>query len=99
MISGRLPLLCPSCDSLLRVKSLHCTACSTNVEGLYQLPLLARLNNDEQKFIVQFLKASGSIKEMSSQMGFSYPTMRNMLDDLIRKVQELETNESNPSDV
>lgn len=86
----KLPLQCPSCDSLLSVKSMHCTSCETNVEGLYQLPVLARLTNEEQKFVVQFLKSSGSIKEMSSQMGLSYPTMRNMLDDLINKVKSME---------
>lgn len=91
----KLPLQCPSCEAALQVKSLHCTNCDTNVEGLYQLPLLARLSNDEQRFVVQFLKSSGSIKEMSSQMGLSYPTMRNMLDDLIEKVKQME-NQINP---
>lgn len=88
----KLPLQCPSCESLLNVKSLRCTSCETQVEGMYQLPLLARLSNDEQKFVIQFLKSSGSIEEMSSQMGMSYPTMRNMLDDLIEKVKQMELN-------
>ncbi len=91
----KLPLQCPSCESVLHVKSLHCTSCDTNVDGLYQLPLLARLSNEDQKFVIQFLKSSGSIKEMSSQMGLSYPTMRNMLDDLIEKVRQMENN-ANP---
>lgn len=86
----KLPLKCPSCESMLSVQRLHCTNCETQVEGLYQLPLLARLTNEEQKFVIQFLKSSGSIKEMAAQMGFSYPTMRNMLDDLIQKVENLE---------
>lgn len=86
----KLPLICPSCESALQVKSMHCAQCETNVEGMYQLPLLARLSHEEQKFVVQFLKSSGSIKEMSGQMGLSYPTMRNMLDDLIRKVEDIE---------
>lgn len=86
----KLPLTCPSCDALLHVQRLHCTSCETNVEGLYQLPVLARLTKEEQKFVLQFLKSSGSIKEMSSQMGLSYPTMRNMLDDLINKVSSME---------
>lgn len=87
----KLPLTCPSCESDLSVQRLHCTSCDTQVEGLYQLPILARLSNEEQKFVIQFLKSSGSIKEMASQMGFSYPTMRNMLDDLIQKVEKLES--------
>jgi hypothetical protein len=86
----KLPLNCPSCDSLLSVNRMLCKTCDTNVEGLYELPLLAQLNGEEQKFVISFLKSSGSIKEMASQMGMSYPTMRNMLDDLIEKVKNLE---------
>jgi hypothetical protein len=86
----KLPLCCPSCESLLSVNRMHCKSCDTNVEGSYELPLLAQLNGEEQKFVISFLKSSGSIKEMASQMGMSYPTMRNMLDDLIEKVKTLE---------
>lgn len=87
----KLPLICPSCEAPLSVQRLVCHSCETHVEGLYQLPLLAQLSNEEQLFVLQFLKSSGSIKEMASQMGFSYPTMRNKLDDLIHKVEKLET--------
>lgn len=86
----KLPLCCPSCESMLLVNRMHCNSCDTNVEGSYELPLLAQLNVEEQKFVISFLKSSGSIKEIASQMGMSYPTMRNMLDDLIEKVKTLE---------
>ncbi|MFA4979032.1 MAG: hypothetical protein WC589_16070 [Sphingobacterium sp.] len=33
---------------------------------------------------------SGSLKEMANQMGKSYPTVRNILDDLIRKLKSLD---------
>jgi hypothetical protein len=86
----KLPLICPSCSSLLQVKKMHCNVCETAVEGNYNLPILAQLTNEEQTFILSFLKSSGSIKEMASQFGLSYPTMRNLLDDLIQKVITLE---------
>lgn len=89
-INKNLPLNCPSCLSVLHVKSLHCISCSTNVEGLFELPILAQLNQEEQTLILQFFKASGSIKELASQMNVSYPTMRNTLDDLIEKVTRIE---------
>lgn len=88
---NKLPLKCPSCESLLSVNRMHCGTCDTNVEGTYKLPLLAQLSTDEQHFVIAFLKTSGSIKEMASQMGMSYPTMRNMLDDLIQKVKTIES--------
>jgi hypothetical protein len=70
----------------LKVKSLRCEQCGTEVTGLYELPLLARLKPEEQDFIVRFMKCSGSLKDMAKQFGLSYPTVRNMLDDLIERM-------------
>jgi hypothetical protein len=52
-----------------------------------------RLPAEEQAFILQFFLTSGSLKEMASQMGISYPTVRNRLDDLIEKVKQFTTEE------
>ncbi|SDL95827.1 hypothetical protein SAMN05421823_109135 [Catalinimonas alkaloidigena] len=92
----KLPLKCPSCETTLKVESLQCTQCATRVVGLFDLPLLTRLSPDDQRFVVLFLKASGSLKEMAKQLGYSYPTVRNMLDDLIARIHTLES-ETNPS--
>lgn len=75
----KLPLVCPSCSSLLKVKSLSCDACETMVTGLYDLPVLTSLNTDDQLFITEFVKASGSLKVMAQQLKLSYPTVRNLL--------------------
>src|SRR6478736_4680381 len=45
------------------------------VEGAFELPQLARLPADDQVFIAAFLKSHGSIKEMESVFGVSYPTV------------------------
>lgn len=89
----RLPLKCPSCDSLLQVKQMHCNNCSTEVNGLYSLPLMSRLSLEDQKFIVDFIKASGSLKIMAQNMNLSYPTVRNILDELIDRITNLENSE------
>ena len=87
-VERKLPLECPSCQSRLRVQKMHCAACGTEVSGDYQLPLLARLSDNEQKFIIEFVKSSGSLKDMAKSMGVSYPTVRNYLDDIIEKLNE-----------
>ncbi|MBX2905502.1 MAG: DUF2089 family protein [Taibaiella sp.] len=87
-----LPHICPSCSSVLNVKSLVCGNCQTEVSGVFNLPLLASLSQQEQEFIVAFVKSSGSLKDMSQQLGLSYPTVRNLLDDIIDKIK---TNEKN----
>lgn len=85
-----LPCQCPSCRSQLKVKSLGCESCGTEVSGLYELPLLARLSPEDQTFILKFVKCSGSLKDMAKELGFSYPTVRNMLDEVIEKLSKYE---------
>lgn len=85
-----LPCKCPSCQNQLKVKSLVCENCETQVHGLYELPILAQLSVDEQNFILKFVKNSGSLKDMAKELGLSYPTVRNLLDDIIKKIENYE---------
>lgn len=87
----KLPVKCPSCETALSVTQLSCAQCATVVSGDYALPLLLRMSEEEQNFILQFFISSGSLKEMASQMGNSYPTVRNRLDDIIQKINQLKT--------
>lgn len=89
-LKKRLPLQCPACESSLRVGRMFCGECGTEVCGDFELPLLARLSDKEQQFIVEFVKSSGSLKDMAKSMGVSYPTVRNVLDDLIEKLIKLD---------
>lgn len=86
----RLPLQCPACESPLKVGRMFCGECGTEVCGDFELPLLARLPEKEQQFIIEFVKSSGSLKDMAKSMGVSYPTVRNVLDDLIEKLIKLQ---------
>ena len=85
-----LPSSCPSCQNQLQVKCLKCDNCGTEVTGSYDLPLLARLPEEDQQFILRFVKSSGSLKEMAAQMKLSYPTVRNLLYDVISKLNDHE---------
>ena len=83
----RVPTLCPSCDHTLQVKRLACELCGTEVEGMYPLPPLASLSAEDQTFILEFVKSSGSLKDMAALMKVSYPTVRNRLDEVIGRLQ------------
>ena len=85
-----LPTSCPSCQAQLKVKSLTCESCSTEVTGSYDLPVLALLSDSDQQFILRFVKNSGSLKEMASELKLSYPTVRNMLNEIISKIEAYE---------
>ncbi len=87
----KLPIHCPSCSDSLSVSQLKCEQCQTTVSGNYSLPFYLRLSEEEQNFILQFFMTSGSLKEMAAQMGNSYPTVRNKLDDIIEKVKKLKS--------
>jgi hypothetical protein len=89
-----LPTICPSCQSQLTVARLVCPECGTGVEGSFRLPLLAGLPPDDHRFILDFVKSSGSLKEMARLLGVSYPTVRNRLDEIIARVRAAEEEES-----
>jgi hypothetical protein len=49
------------------------------VEGSFEPPPLARLTVEDQLFVSAFVRCHGSIKEMESLFGISYPTVKNRL--------------------
>jgi hypothetical protein len=49
------------------------------IEGRFELPPLARLNAEDQVFVVAFVRCHGSIKQMEKFFGVSYPTIKNRL--------------------
>ena len=90
-----LPTVCPACNRQLKVKSLVCEQCRTEIQGEYELPPLAGLSPDDQAFMLAFIKASGSLKEMARLLRLSYPTVRNRLDDIIERIKLAEKSEGN----
>src|SRR3954468_24937278 len=53
-----------------------------------------RLTEEDLAFLKRFLLASGTLKDVASQYGISYPTVRLRLDRLIPKVVLLDETES-----
>ena len=85
-----LPTFCPSCNAHLIVTCLKCQECNTEVHGAFNLPVYVLLPQKEQNFILKFIKYSGSLKDMANDLKLSYPTVRNMLDEIIEKIVDLE---------
>ena len=57
---------------------------------------MAELEDEDLAFVKKFLLASGSLKEVASVYGVSYPTVRLRLDRLIQKIKLTETAEADP---
>lgn len=89
-MNKRLPYHCPACETELVVTALSCPSCGTGISGEFPLPALIRMTEEEQKFILDFVKCSGSLKVMAQQLKLSYPTVRNILDEIIEKLKKQE---------
>jgi len=96
-MNKRLPLKCPCCDNILQVKQLYCKNCHTEVTGLFPFPIISQLPVEDHKFILDFVKASGSLKIMARIMKLSYPTLRNLLDEIITRINNLDTDKKKKS--
>lgn len=57
---------------------------------------MTNLEEEDLAFIKKFLLASGSLKEIASQYGVTYPTVRLRLDKLIQKIQLSQEADSEP---
>ena len=90
-----LPIICPACNEQLKVKALLCENCHTEIQGSYDLPPLGRLSIDDQLFLLDFIKASGSLKDMAGLLKLSYPTIRNRLDEIIERIKITESSRQN----
>ena len=59
------------------VERVRLTDTQIAVEGEFDLPPLARLTAEDQVFVVAFVRCHGSIKQMETFFGVSYPTIKN----------------------
>ncbi|KTB47962.1 DUF2089 domain-containing protein [Dehalogenimonas alkenigignens] len=60
------------------------------IEGEFAPPVLATLSAEDQVFIMAFIGAHGSIKDMERLFGISYPTVKNRLDKLANRLKMVE---------
>ena len=87
MAKNKIPQKCPSCNRQLRIETLKCDGCQTVISGEFRHTPFDYLSDDEQKFMLDFVKSGGNIKEVAKNMNLSYPTVRKILDELIKKVK------------
>jgi hypothetical protein len=86
----RLVVRCPSCQGDLQATRLSCRSCGTSLDGQFDIPPLLQLDPDDLAFVTAFVRSSGSLKAMAQQLGVSYPTVRNRLDELIGRLEQIE---------
>jgi hypothetical protein len=72
------------------VERVRLTDSGIAIEGEFELPPLATLSGDDQVFMMAFIKADGSIKEMEKTFGISYPTVKNRLNRIAGQLHFVE---------
>jgi hypothetical protein len=74
---------CPICKSELKISELTCTKCQTVLKGDFEGCDFCKLSEEDLNFIKVFLKSHGSIKAVEKELGISYPTVKNRLNQII----------------
>lgn len=75
---------CPVCGGEMRVLRLRCVACDSELAGSFSLAKLLQLAPEQLRFVEVFVKNEGKIKDVETELGISYPTVRARLREVIR---------------
>jgi hypothetical protein len=78
------PAKCAVCGEELNVTRLSCPKCSSEISGNFSTCRYCALDDRMGLFLETFLKCRGNIKEIEKRLSISYPTVKNMQDELLR---------------
>jgi hypothetical protein len=74
---------CPACGGELIVTQQNCVDCETVILGRFKPNIFSRLSPENLHFLELFVKNRGNVKDMEREMGSSYWTIRNRLNEII----------------
>jgi len=77
---------CPACEEEIIVTEQTCLHCGTTVRGQFQPNIFSKLSPNNLKFLEIFVKNRGNVKDMEREMGWSYWTIRNHLNEIIAEL-------------
>lgn len=83
MAEYKSPGRCMVCGGTLHVTRLKCDTCQSELSGNFSPCRFCSLDAQNLAFLEIFIKNRGSIKDIEREMGISYPTVRNNLDNLL----------------
>ena len=77
---------CPACQEEIIVTEQSCLHCATTVRGQFQPTIFSKLSSNNLKFLELFIRNRGNVKEMERELGWSYWTIRNHLNQVIAEL-------------
>ena len=87
MNSRSTPPRCPSCSSRLRVTTLECPECAAQISGDFDGCPICALDGEARRIFDLFLAARGNLKQVQRELGVSYPTTRQRVEELFREIE------------
>lgn len=78
---------CPVCEGNLRVTELQCSQCQTIVRGQFESCRFCLLPTEHFRFIETFLRCEGNLSRVERELGISYPTVRNRLQNALAALE------------
>lgn len=77
---------CPVCEHEMKIREIHCNHCNTTITSDFDLCKFCKLPKDQLQFAEVFIKNRGNIKEIEKDLGISYPTVKNKLEQLVESL-------------
>ena len=78
---------CPTCQGSLAITEVTCEACGTQVRSRYRPCPFCSLDDEQQTFLLLFVRSRGNLKDLEKTLGVSYPTVRAKLDELLAALE------------
>lgn len=91
------PTECPVCHDDLHVSQMVCRTCGAEIRGQFAMDRLSQLIPEQRHFVEIFLLCEGKLNCVQDELGISYPTVRNRLDEIIRALKRERTAAPQPA--
>jgi ribosomal 50S subunit-recycling heat shock protein len=74
---------CPCCNGTLNITSLQCPDCGVELRNTFELSAFDRLDEEQMRFLLSFLRHRGNLKNLQEEINISYPTAKKRLEELL----------------
>ncbi|MFQ5808630.1 MAG: DUF2089 domain-containing protein [Armatimonadota bacterium] len=79
------------------VERVRLSGTDVRIEGEFEPPPLTRLSANDHVFVIAFVRAHGSIKQMEKLFGVSYPTIKNRLNRISEQLEFVDIDAGPPA--
>lgn len=77
---------CPVCGKKMIIKEIHCPDCDITVTGNMTVQGDMPLSDKDWQFVHDFIMCEGNLKCLGEKMNLSYPTLKNILQEVKEKL-------------